>query len=371
MASLAIVSLISAAAGLLLPRVFQLPAVAPLHMILALGIMPLILGAMCYFIPVLTRTSAPEPLILLSPIGALIAGLVVTLSLSLSYRHYPVAAGIALLATGWLLWWSQQRAKATLGRPHPGLLWYQLALTALCMGLLVITLAAFWPEQWLPLKRLHLHLNVLGFVGLTALGTLRVLLPTAGGFPDPQAGPWLMKEWRWLAAGTLLIATGAAWSYALSLIGLLLWLTPLARLIQGLFNAHQGKLWQWQGAAISLVIALIGLMLCLIGGALHGYGLLPVAKAGEAFVIAFLLPLVSGALTHLLPLWLHQKHPEKQQLLRGRLGYLSGVRGLAFLLAGILTMASQPLAFLIAITALCQFLIQLFRPLGDRATKSG
>jgi len=369
LASLVIISLISTTIGLSLPRLFNLPAVAPLHMILALGIMPLILGAMAYFIPVLTRTSAPESLVLLSPIGALIAGLLVTLSLSLTYKLYPVAAGIALLAIGRLLWWSHQRAKATLGRPHPGLLWYQLALAALILGLLIITLAAFWPEQWLPLKRLHLHINILGFVGLTALGTLRVLLPTAGGFQDSQAGIWLMKEWRWLVTGTLLIAVGAAWSALLAEIGLLLWLVSLVRLVQGLLKAHQGKLWQWHGAAISLVIAVVGLFICLISGALHGRGLLPTAQAGEVFIMAFLLPLVTGAATHLLPLWLHQQQPEKQRQLRERLGYFSGIRSLVFLVAGVLTLASQSLAFLIAIAALCQFLIQLARPLGDAVTE--
>ncbi len=363
LATLVILSLVSAVIGLSLP---DLPAAALLHMILALGIMPLILAAMAYFIPVLTRTSAPEPRVLLAPIGALIAGLLATLSLSLNYQLYPVAAAIALLAVGGLLWWSQQRAKATLGRPHPGLLWYQLALGSLIIGLLIIVLAALWPAQWLPLKRLHLHINTLGFVGLAALGTLRVLLPTAGGFPDPQAGVWLMREWRWLVAGTLLIAAGAAWSAVLADIGLLLWLISLARLIHGLLKAHQGKLWQWHGAAVSLIIAMAGLMLCLIGGALHGHGLLPGSQASEAFVIAFLLPLVTGAATHLLPLWLLQSQPERQQQLRQRLGYLSAIRGLAFLVAGLLTLLSQPWAFWLAIAALCQFIIQLARPLGER-----
>ncbi|MCF6354739.1 MAG: hypothetical protein L3J26_06485 [Candidatus Polarisedimenticolaceae bacterium] len=361
LATLVIISLISAAIGLSLP---DLPAAALLHMILALGIMPLILAAMAYFIPVLTRTSAPEPRVLLAPIGALIAGLLATLSLSLNYQLYPVATTIALLAVGGLLWWSQQRAKATLGRPHPGLLWYQLALGSLIIGLLIITLAAFWPAQWLPLRRLHLHINLLGFVGLAALGTLRVLLPTAGGFPDPQAGVWLMKEWRWLVAGTLLIAAGAAWSVMLADIGLLLWLIALVRLVQGLLKAHQGRLWQWHGAAASLMIAVAGLMLCLVGGALHGHGLLPASQASEAFVIAFLLPLVTGAATHLLPLWRLSSQPEQQQQLRERLGYLSMVRGLAFLAAGLLTLLSQPWAFWIAIAALCQFLAQLTRPLS-------
>ncbi len=363
LATLVIISLISAIAGLSLPN---LPAAARLHIILALGIMPLILAAMSYFIPVLTRTNKPEPRVLLLPIGALVAGLLATLSLSLSYTLYPVAAAIALLAVGGLLWWSQQRAKATLGRPHPGLLWYQLALGALILGLLLITLAALWPEQWLPLKRLHLHINILGFIGLTALGTLRVLLPTAGGFPDPQAGVWLMREWRWLVAGTLLIAAGAAWSAMLADIGLLLWLISLARLIQGLLKAHQGRLWQWHGAAASLMVALAGLLLCLIGGALHGHGVLPGSQASEAFIIAFLLPLVTGASTHLLPLWRLPSQPEQQKQLRQRVGYLSTVRGLAFLAAGLLTLLSQPWAFWLAIAALCQFLIQLARPLGKR-----
>ncbi len=358
--TLVIIALISAAAGLSLP---EIPAAARLHIILALGIMPLILAAMAYFIPVLTRTGKPEPQVLFLPVGALAAGLLATLSLSLNYSLYPAAIVIALPAVGGLLWWSRQRAKATLGRPHPGLLWYQLALGALVLGLLIIALAALWPAQWLPLRRLHLHLNTLGFVGLAALGTLRVLLPTAAGFPDPQAGVWLMREWRWLVAGTLLVAVGAAWSAILADIGLLLWLIALARLLQGLLRAHQGRLWQWHGAAVSLVMAVAGLALCLVGGALHGHGLLPGSQAGEAFVVAFLLPLVTGAATHLLPLWRLPTRPEQQQRLRERLGHLGALRGLAFLTAGLLTLLSQPVAFWIAAAALLQFLIQLGRPL--------
>ncbi|MCW8904939.1 hypothetical protein, partial [Sedimenticola sp.] len=50
------------ASGLLLPQVLPLRPSAPLHLIFALGIMPLIMGAMTYFVPVLTRTRAAEPL---------------------------------------------------------------------------------------------------------------------------------------------------------------------------------------------------------------------------------------------------------------------------------------------------------------------
>lgn len=359
MAALAIVALTGFLLGLLLPGLLELPPAAPLHLILALGVMPLILGAMTYFIPVLTRTGTPEAKTFFPPLAALGAGILAVFSLSLAYRLYPLAAALALAAIGGLLWWSRNRARATLGRPHPGLLWYQLALAALALGLAAITLAAFWPEQWLPLKRLHLHLNLLGFVGLTALGTLRVLLPTVGGFPDPQAGPWLMREWRWILAGTLLIAAGAAWAPPLAEAGLLLWLIPLARLAHSLLWPHREKIWRRHGAATPLAAAIIGLLLSLLAGPLHGHGLLPGAQATQAFVMAFLLPLVTGAATHLLPLWLLPKESrEKQQALRERLGRHSGIRSILFLSAGVLALLAQTWASLLSIIALTHFLFQ-------------
>jgi hypothetical protein len=358
LATLVAIALAGFLLGLLLPQLFALYPPAPLHLILALGIMPLILGAMTYFIPVLTRTGTPEGRTLIPPLAGLAAGALIALSLFLVYRLYPVAAGIGLFAVGWLSWWARQRARATLGRPHPGLLWYQLALGALTLGLLSIIIAALWPEQWLALKRLHLHLNILGFVGLTALGTLRVLLPTVGGFQDPKTGPWLMQAWRWLVAGTLLIAIGAAWLPPLSWLGLLLWLPPLARLGRDLWP-HRRALIQWHGAAPSLIAALLGLLLCLLAGGLHGLSDIAPRPTTEAFILAFLLPLVTGAATHLLPLWLFSQAPERQGPLRERIGRFSGLRSLLFLAAGLLALMGQPWAFLPGVIALSLLLLQL------------
>lgn len=358
MVALVATALLSGLLGLVLPQLFTLYPPATLHLVLALGIMPLILGAMTYFIPVLTRTGSPETRDLIPPLVGLAAGLLIALSLFLLYRLYPIAAVVGLIAVGWISWWAWKRAKSTLGRPHPGLLWYQLALGALALGLLAIIIAAFWPEQWLALKRLHLHLNILGFVGLTALGTLRVLLPTVGGFADPKTGPWLMQGWRWLVAGTLLIAVGAAWLPLLSVLGLLLWLIPLAQLFADLF-AHRKSLVAWHGAAPSLVAALLGLLLCLLAGGLHGLTDFAPRPTTDAFILAFLLPLVTGAATHLLPLWLYSSSPERQAPFRNQLGHLSGLRGLLFLTAGVLTLMGQPWAFLLGLSALVHFLFQL------------
>ena len=159
---------------------------------------------------------------------------------------------------------------------------------------------------------------------------------------------------------TLLIAVGTAWLPLLAEIGLLLWLIPLARLAHSLLLLHRKKIWHWHGAATPLATAVIGLLLCLVAGALHGHGLLPASQANQAFVMAFLLPLVTGAATHLLPLWLWQKEPqEKQQALRDRIGRLSGIRSIAFLLAGMLALMAQPWALLLSIAALLHFLFQL------------
>jgi hypothetical protein len=47
-------------------------------------------------------------------------------------------------------------------------------------------LGLLWPAGLCGLARLvHLHLNTLGFIGLTAIGTLHVLMPTVLGQPDP------------------------------------------------------------------------------------------------------------------------------------------------------------------------------------------
>lgn len=345
------------ASGLLLPQLLPLRASAPLHLIFALGIMPLIMGAMTYFVPVLTRTRAAEPLSLVPPLLALGAGLLLSFSLFFSFSLYPLAAIVGLVAALWLSIWMQQRKRQTLGRPHPGLLWYQLALLALILGLLAILAGYLLPDQWIQLRRLHLHLNLLGFVGLTALGTLRVLLPTTGGYADPAAGPWLMRQWPWIAVGTLLVAAGAAWSATLALLGLLLWLPPLGQLLKSLLITHRPAIWLAHGATPPLAGAVLGLGIILLSGAAHGLGWLPPTRSTHAFIPLFLLPLVTGAATHLLPLWITAASDHsREQALRLRLGRYSAVRAALFVLGGLLLLGSQNWGVIPVLLALLHFL---------------
>ncbi|WP_428608040.1 hypothetical protein [Sedimenticola sp.] len=348
--------------GLLLPHWLALRPAAPLHLIFALGIMPLILGAMTYFVPVLTRTRAPEPLSLIPALLALAAGILLSISLFFSFALYPFAAVIGLTAALWLSIWIQRRKKQTLGRPHPGLIWYQLALASLLLGLIAILAGTLFPDYWTQLRRLHLHLNLLGFVGLTALGTLRVLLPTGGGYGDPEAGPWLMRQWRWMTSGALFMALGAAVSPILSLLGMVLWLPPLAQLLKSLFITHRQHIWQQHGATTPLACAVLGLTILLLSGAVHAFGWHAATYTTQAFIPLFLLPLVSGAATHLLPLWVTAaRHSNHEQALRQRLGRHGGGRAALFLLGGLLILAGQDWGVVPILLALLHFIIAALR----------
>ncbi len=343
--------------GTVLPHLITIAPSAPLHLILAVGIMPLIFGAMIYFVPVLTRSGSPEPKVLLNIYGVLLAGTILAISLFLIFKLYLLAAVIALLAVIGLSHWMRQRARQAFGSPHPGLLWYQLALLLLGVAMVAIILASLWPQQWLSLRKLHLHLNILGFVGLTALGTLRVLLPTVGGFQDMDAGPWLMREWRLLLAGILLISIGAAWLPLLTLAGLILWLIPLGRMIYRMLWLRRRELWLAHGAAPALAIAITGLICSLLLGAAHGMGWLATIHMSELFILMFLMPLVTGAATHLLPLWLWPgAQAEQQNRSRSILGRFALVRSLLFPLSALLLVFDLPWSWLAAIFAMAQFL---------------
>jgi hypothetical protein len=224
--------------------------------------------------------------------------------------------------------------------------WYLAALGFLLLALLAIMLMPLFPSQRNALRLFHLHANLLGFVGLTALGTLQVLLPTCMGKPDPGAAPRLRSDLKWAAAGALLIAVGAASllpktiSVAapfLALAGTLLYGGVVLRMLHGWQSGFGMALLQVHGAAPSLTAAAAGLLSLLALGAAHGFGWLEARPAVAGFVVAFLLPLVSGAAAHLLPVWLRPGGQNQwHRTLRARLCRWGGVRGLSLLLLGLL-----------------------------------
>jgi len=333
---------------------------AVVHLIFALGIMPLILGAMIYFTPVLTQSRAPERWTVSLPLLALAAGGLGFAGLGWDTRLTPFAALLGIAACTGLLGWMGRRARRMPGSPHPCLHWYRWAVLSLILGLAAILGAALWPEHAHAFKRFHLHANTLGFVGLTAFGTLQVLLPTVANYHKPDTAIRLRRDVYSAVAGTLLIVIGGAVFVPLSWAGLLLWLQPLARFALPLVSTYRKAVWGWHRAGTALAIATFGLALVLLSGALHTAGWQAPELTTRLFFYAFLLPLVTGAISHLLPVWLWPGRDSPYFATASRrLALGSGMRTGLFVLAGVLTLSELAGAQYFAIMGIGVFILQI------------
>lgn len=334
----------------------QAGRIVTVHLMLAVGAMPLIFGAMSHFIPVLTRTATAR--LLGIPLLALAGGALAVSSFSFPDMLWGRFSGalLAAVAASALLVWSRRRRAGMLGRPHPGLAWYETALACLVLALLAILVGTIWPQHMAALRRFHLHLNTLGFIGLTAMGTLAVLLPTAVGRPDPLAGPRLRRDLPWAVAGVLLVASGAAWFAPLAWVGAALWTIPLGRLATSWLRLYRTEILALHGVPPLLATALAGLIISVIFGALNAFH--PTDPTG-AFVAGFMLPLVSGAASQLLPVWLR---PGVQSgwhaSLRRSLGRYAGIRAMLFCCAGLVAGAGWEWGLLLGLVTLIWFLLQ-------------
>jgi len=337
----------------------QASRAAWLHLILAAGAMPLIFGAMSHFIPVLTRSREAGSGIGFIPLLALTGGALAVAAFSLPAMAWarPAGAVLALAAATALLIWSRRRRTAMLGNPHPCLGWYEAALVCLLIALLAILAAGLWPQHFQTLRRLHLHLNTLGFIGLTAMGTLAVLLPTVVGRPDPAAAQRQARDLPWTLAGTLCIGFGAAWFAPLAWQGALFWAGPLLRMGKAWLRLYRPEILALHGAAPLLAAAVAGLAFSLLAGLANASGIAldPIA----AFIVGFLLPLVSGAASQLLPVWLRPGLQTSWHIrLRERLGRHHGLRALLFSTGGIAAGLGQQWGLLIGAASMLWFLLQ-------------
>ncbi|ADE11358.1 hypothetical protein [Sideroxydans lithotrophicus] len=358
MVLLVVVAIVGMLGAWLLPSTGDWHRAAHVHLAFALGVMPLIMGAMTHFIPVLTRTrAAPRSVEGYAGLAWLGGVLIVAFFMfALLDVVRSVAAFLALVAAGGLAVWQLMRAGEALGGAHPGLRWYVAALVCLAASLLAVLAMSVWPQQFLALKRFHLHLNLFGFVGLTAIGTLQVLLPTAVGHPDPQVSNRLRADLHFAFFGSVLIAGGAAWLSLLSWLGLLLWMIPLGRLMRAWFAGYRAEIFRWHGAVPLVAAALAGFFIALVAGGGHALGWLDSTGLAHLFVFSFLFPLVSGAAGQLLPLWLRPgQQTEWHTRARLRLTFASGTRAALFLGAGLLALAGFKWASWLALAALLSF----------------
>lgn len=342
------------------------------HLAFAVGIVPLIFAAMMHFVPVLTRTGEPDRRLAKLPSAAQATGLVAVAAMQgwLPYSVVYLAAGVDLVLAAILLNWIALRARAALGTPHPGWRWYGAALGCLMLALSAIVLIPVWPSYWQALRVFHLHLNTLGLVGLAALGTLPVLLPTALGLADPEAGGWLRRRLWLVASGALMVATGAAISWPFAAPGTALMLVAALGLL-GQWGRRFG-IWPLlrDGVSASLLAAVIGLLLTLAAGLLHDADIISTRPSLLAWASGFLLPLVSGALSQLLPVWRWPGPQTPERLLmRRRLASSGSVRAGLFLSSALALLAGlEVLGAALAACGLALFVIAVLQAV--RVTRS-
>ncbi|GAB6044035.1 hypothetical protein [Endothiovibrio diazotrophicus] len=347
------------AVALGLPALLPLAAAAHLHLMLAVGVLPLILAAMGHFTPVLTRGAPPPRWLGGLPLMVAAGGAAVSAFLQWGRPPLVLAGALAVVAVAVQGGWMVGRARAAFAPPHPGLAWYLAALGCLSAALAAVLLAAWRPEWWVPLRRLHLHLNLLGFVGLTAVGTLWVLLPTVAGYAEPAAGERLRRDLPWALGGTLLVAVGAALWWPAAVVGGVAWLWGLGRLVAPLLGRRRAAVWSAPGASRALALAALGLGLLLVQGLLHGVALVA-APSPLVFVLLFLLPLVSGAAAHLIPLWRWPGPPTaRREAVHRRLARGHATRGALFMLCGVAALAGVAAAPYLAALVVFQFVLQV------------
>ena len=337
---------------------------ASTHLVFAVGVLPLIFGAIAHFVPVLTRSGGAPRVVGLAPLPLQLAGGLVFLYFSgaLGNGALHAAAAIVLVVSLGFAGWLVLRARQTLGQPHPGWRWYLASIAVFIVGVALVPAMTYWPESRQVLRLFHLHLNTLGFIGLTAIGTLQVLLPTVLSGHDADAAARLRSDLPWAFGGVFAVAIGAALWWPLSLLGALLLAGVAGRLGRSWWRRYGPLALINDGASAALAAALCGFLLLLALGVAHGFGAMSGHDAVSAFIAAFLLPLVTGALSQLLPVW---RYPVRRTAVRDRMRevliYGGGGRAALFIASGVLLAFDSSYGLWLTVVALLLFLRALLR----------
>lgn len=355
--------------GLALPKLVVAAPAVWAHLVLAVGVMSLITGAMQHFAPVLARGRGAGPWLGRLPWLMGLAGLLAVAALAgwLPWWLIALAALLGLYGAVSMLGWMLGLSRRAVGAPHPGLCWYVAAVLCLGLGLAAAALIPAFPEAHLALRAFHLHINLYGFIGLTAVGTLQVLMPTAAGLPDPGAGGRLKHHVRPAFFAALLLAGGqAAEVFWITAAGTALWGWVLGAMLWAWLRLFRPHLLAWHGVEPALGVAGLGFAAALVATLLQAGGWMESSGPLAIFLPGFLFPLVSGAAGQLAPVWLKPGHRQPwHDRSVAALGRWGGVRALLFLSAALIPLFGYQCAVMPALAALfwfgILFVLWLFR----------
>lgn len=303
--------------GTPLPAMLRLVHV---HAALVGGVAQMILGALLAFIPPLLLTGRDRPAshpLLYAAINGGAIGMVAGFALG----RLEVVAGAGLfvaLAFVAVAGDALRQARASVNSPPLNLWFYGVALLLLFGGLAYgegMALRLFAATTHGQARLAHIHLNLLGFVTLTIIGTMHNLFPTVLGVPlhSPRLARYTFFI---LPAGILLLIAGF-------LLGQV-WVQIAAGAVLlggvGLYAANILRTWTGAGrprrvASDHFLLATVQLVLGVAAGILVSVNALstpPAVPFGSLHLMAythlalvgFVLQTVAGALSHLLPIML-------------------------------------------------------------------
>ncbi|MGW7133517.1 multicopper oxidase domain-containing protein [Streptomyces bobili] len=199
------------------------------------------------------------------------------------------------------------------GRLKPIVSYYRAAMAALIvgavLGALLATGGAGGPDRYAGLRLAHLHVTLLGWIGLPVLGTLFMLWPTVLGVRMKERTTKVSRWVLWLAAGGLVVAVTAlalglrrpaVAGLALYLGGAVLAADLLVRTVRRHRPVSAAAAWMLAAATCWLTLAVTADIAWLatrpLAAAQTGIdALLPVLLVG------FVAQILIGALTYLLP----------------------------------------------------------------------
>ncbi|MDX3524926.1 multicopper oxidase domain-containing protein [Streptomyces sp. ID05-39B] len=199
------------------------------------------------------------------------------------------------------------------GRLKPIVSYYRAATAALIagavLGALLATGGAGGPDRYAGLRLAHLHVTLLGWIGLPVLGTMFMLWPTVLGVRMKDRTTKVSRWVLWLAAGGLVVAVTAlalglrrpaVAGLALYLGGAVLAADLLVRTVRHRRPVSAAAAWMLAAATCWLTLAVAADLAWLatrpFAAAQTGIdALLPVLLVG------FVAQILIGALTYLLP----------------------------------------------------------------------
>ncbi len=302
---------------------FPLPPVLRLlhvHAALVGGVAQIILGAMASFIPTLLMTGRDKPESHPLLYAAVNSGTLVLLAGVAAGQTAVMAAGglAVLLAFLSVAKDAVGHVKSSLVSPPLNLWFYGVALLSLFLGLGMgeaLALKLVPMDVFGQSRLVHIHLNLLGFVTMTIVGTMHNLFPTVleTTLFSPKLARWTFAL---MPTGLLLLIVGFLLPhlYVQAAAGLLL--------IAGtsFYGFNLIKTWLAAGrpsrAAVDhFMLATFFLFLAAVTGLLLSVNSLwdpPVVPIGRLHLVAythlalvgFVLQTIMGALTHLLPIGL-------------------------------------------------------------------